>query len=282
MLSHWASLVWASWAWNLTKNASATERLTRDKPALTPCWQEGWMLVPGEITFDLGAALIAASTTTTSFSASKKPKQSRIKLTKWLFNQFIWNQAKVFFDDPYRKDSLRWIMNNHWSNAVGGGKWLTMVVMFVGCLKLVITPKSYYSYCSNSTGWECFLLTGTLIAVKLLTLLVLFPSNHCILHFLNYWTTSLSRWPQSQNLAEYLRTSSLTNAGCLMRKRSTTITFTTLTAGLYSNIKIPCPPTQCPWPSIPLTLMRCSMVLSWPENWMSPISNRPTLLASLP
>jgi len=57
------------------------------------------------------------------------------------------------------------------------GKRLTMVVMFVDCLVLGETQKSYYSYCTKPTQREFFVPARTLIRV----ILLITSPNFCLL-----------------------------------------------------------------------------------------------------
>jgi len=66
----------------------------------------------------------------------------------------------------------------HWIYAVGGANSFTMVVMFVGLLCWGRRAFPYYSYHRNPSGQEFFVSTGTLMAVKLLSIKILFRESN--------------------------------------------------------------------------------------------------------
>jgi hypothetical protein len=92
----------------------------------------------------------------------------RVKLTTPLFNHFTLNPGKALLTNPFQRGYLRWIGRIHQSLAIGGANGSTMVVMFVDCCVGGGRYFLYYSYHRNSMGREFFVLSGTLIAVKLL------------------------------------------------------------------------------------------------------------------
>ena len=70
--------------------------------------------------------------------------------------------------NPFARGYLRWIGRIHQSHAIGGANGSTIEVIYVDCCVGGGRYFPYYSYPRNPTGWEFFIPTGTLIAVKLL------------------------------------------------------------------------------------------------------------------
>ena len=87
------------------------------------------------------------------------------------------------------RGSLRPIGRIHRYHAVGGANGTTMVVMFVGLLCWGRRYFPYFSYCRNPMARECFVPAGTLIAVKLLSLLVL-SLVLCVLFIVSHFEVS--------------------------------------------------------------------------------------------